>query len=77
MYIGRNPALASVNHDNDEDFMFTEIQSMLRVREGRDVPLDLIKADYYQYLSELYRKSHKIDKMLRYEAANDVDGKFS
>ncbi len=76
MYIGRNPALAALSHDNDEDFMFIEIQSMLRIKEGRDVPLDLIKADYYQYLSDLHRKSFKIDRMLRYEAANDVDGKF-
>ncbi len=56
----------------DDEFMFTQIQSMLRIREGIDVPLEMIKAAHYEYMADLYRKSHGIDMMLKKEAANDV-----
>ena len=42
MYIGRNLATESTT---EEASIFDEIQTMLRVREGIDVPIDLIKVE--------------------------------
>lgn len=73
MYIGRNLATESTT---EEASIFDEIQTMLRVREGIDVPIDLIKASHYEYMANLYRRAHALDLMLTGEAANDEEGVF-
>lgn len=73
MYIGRDLATKTATEDTT---IFDEIQTMLRVREGIDVPIDLIRASHYEYMANLYRRSHAIDLMLTKQAANDEEGVF-